>query len=136
MSLEPLRIGLLLDSDHLPAWLYTAIEGVMASSSTEMCAVVLIMDPDRKPEAGRLIPRLYSAIDEKIFVRHNNACVSRNIGPLLRSVPPMQIQSTYAGKEGSLSPEVADTIRGYKLDILVNACRGKIPAGLAGAAHY
>jgi hypothetical protein len=140
MSTQKLKLGLLLDSFEVPAWLFHALEQIANSDYAEF-AILLIKDsgPKDNPSSGlnklwknprEFAYEIFNKIDEKIFLRSPNAFESMNLQKMLAGVPVVALKPTHAGKLDGIEPEEVKAVRDFNLDILINvgfqALRGEI----------
>jgi hypothetical protein len=94
------RVGLLVDSLTAPAWMHVMIERIVRSSYAEIVVVVRDASPSKpRPPAWRralnyrnhLLYLAYRKLDRKIFQPQPDAFAPRDLGPLLQSVPVVEV---------------------------------------------
>lgn len=139
-----LRLGVLLDSDQVPAWMYHALEQVVRSGCAEFSLLVL---DDRRPPQKRTLGRLWnarhevgyrilSALDERLFPSEPDALAPRSALELLPDVPVLEVSPNQWSRSEWPGASVADKIRARGVDILVDAT-GRVPCGsILDAARY
>ncbi len=99
-SSPPLRVGVVLASERLPAWKASIIEKLLGDDSIRLEAVLLT---DEAQPARRCRPsflyRLYERLDYQIFRRrrcHRDACAKSDVTLLLKGIPRLSGSDTVA----------------------------------------
>src|SRR5215213_6364226 len=138
-----LRVGLLLDSPLMSAWAFTAVERVIRSNHAEVALVILNRSHRQSPTALKAFRqdfnhwfyRLFTIIDEKIFVRGSNASAQIDPSGIFSDVPILEVELVEECGKRSIAASDRERIKVYHLDVLVNfgsgTLRGKELASLA-----
>lgn len=99
-SSSPLRIGVVLTSEPLPAWKASILEQLLGEDSVQLDGILLL---DEAQPAGRsrpsLLYRLYERLDYQIFRRrrcHRDACAKIDVKPLLKGILRLSNSDTVA----------------------------------------
>jgi hypothetical protein len=95
MNTEKLKIGLILDSYEVPAWIYASIQQIIASGLIDICIIFIKLDVVDASTSGlsigerccKLSYKVFNIIDEKIFLKGPNALKPVNLNPLLSKTP-------------------------------------------------
>lgn len=126
MNNGKLKLGILLDSYYVPAWAYRSIERIVNSTYAEFSLIILndssnIKSRDYKvwKNKNTIIYQMFNVIDEKIFLRHQNASELMEIKELLSSVPSIKVKPIKNGNADYFEPIDIDKICGCGLDILI-----------------
>ena len=127
MNKERLRIGLLIDSYEVPAWIYYSIERVVNSDSAEILLVILNQNSfDHASRMERhlnnrkfLVYTTLSKIDETLFRQQPDAFEIKNLEELLLSVPSVSVKTLQREQSEYFPAEDIENIKDYKLDILI-----------------
>ncbi len=126
MNPGKLRLGILLDSYLIPAWVYRSIERVVNSNHVEFSLVVFNENKGVEYENNRnlknrrtIVYQIFNSIDERIFIREQYALKIMNAEKLLSGVPSIKVKPIKKGVAYYLEPADMDEIRGYGLDIIV-----------------
>jgi hypothetical protein len=119
-----LKLGILLDSYDIPAWIYRMLEQIAASNHAEILLVILNGDTRN---TSRHISRslkyavhsLFQKIDQKVFSRRPDALALRNSRHLLSTAPSLTVNPLQNGNQYTLRDSDINEIQGYRLDILI-----------------
>ena len=89
MHNQKLKLGLLLDSFDVPAWVDTVIRHVIDDNAGEFVLVVLNANSDKLQKNNRstIVYSIYNRIDEKLFTKEPNPFALKNIAELFSNVP-------------------------------------------------
>lgn len=121
MQNSKLKLGILLDSFEVPAWVYTAIQQVVDGGSGQFELVILNAD-DESPEHTCKDPWLYSIfdqVDRRLFTKEPDPFASKDARELLGQVPVLKVQPVSVENSGFLKGTDIRSIREYQLDIAV-----------------
>src|SRR5512138_477025 len=139
-----LRIGLLLDSYLLPAWMFTAIERIINSH----CAVIALVVLNRARAknysvlamfwrgCNHWLYRIFNTIDEKIFLRGPTASTQISSLGMLANVPVLAVKPIDEHGAQCFSTSDIEQIKSYQLDILVKIGFGNLRGEIAFATSY
>lgn len=121
MHTQKLKIGLLLDSFNVPAWVYSVVQRVVNGNSGKFTLVILNDDSGKsnKTKRNASIYSIFNRIDEKLFTKKPDPFAPKSIAKLLPDVPVIKVCPKQNGDVSCLSEADIITISGYKLDILI-----------------
>ena len=121
MNNQKLKLGLLLDSFDVPAWVDTVIRRIVDDNAGEFVLVVLNADPDKlqKNDGSTIVYSIYNRIDEKLFTKEPNPFALKNVAELFSDVPAIEATSIKKDNNSFLSESDVQCIKEYKLDILI-----------------
>ena len=122
------RVGLLVDSLVAPAWIQVMLERIIASSSAEI--VLIIRDgspPKPRPPAWKrllkyrhhLLYLAYRKLDRRFFRPQPDAFAVRDLGPLLSSIPTIDVVPQRTRFSDRFADEDLARIKQYDVDVLV-----------------
>ncbi len=139
-----LRIGLLLDSYRLPAWTFTAMERIRHSTHAELALVVLNHSRPRRgsswralwQDRGHWLYRLFSVIDEKLFLHGPIASGQVDSAGMLSDVPVLHVEPVDEHGEQHFSASDVERVKSFQLDILVKVGFGNLRGEILSAASY
>jgi hypothetical protein len=137
---KPLRVGLLLDSFSVPAWVAKIVQQLAEAQFVDLALVVLNHEPPKRwprfsrlraPRRHHLLFNLYRRIDERLFACEPNAFASVDIEPLLAAVPVLPaIPQRPKPYEHRFEDVTVAEIRAANLDVMLrfgfNIIRGEI----------
>lgn len=123
-----IRVGVLLSSPEVPAWIWTAIRDIAASSHAEIVAVAVTAGPRgrRRPFRG-LLRRIDELLDHRIPA-DQDAFVRKDARPLLPGVPVQRLRRR-AGAARMLGNEDVAGLQALDLDVLLWLGEGARPRG-------
>jgi hypothetical protein len=121
MCVQKLKLGLLLDSFNVPAWVYSVIQSVARGDSGIFVLVVLNEDNCKSniKKRNASIYSIFNWIDEKLFTKDPDPFASKNAAELLMNVPVIKARPKQNGNVLFLEREDVKNIRAYQLDILI-----------------
>ena len=138
MHTQKLRIGLLLDSFTVPAWIYGIIQRIVNGNSGKVTLVVL-NDNSAKPAKSKRntsIYTIYNRIDEKLFTKKPDPLNPIDATDLLTNVPVMHVLPKQNGDVSFLSVTDVENIRACQLDILIKFGFDDLLLETLNAARY
>jgi hypothetical protein len=146
MNIQKLRLGLLLDSFDIPAWLYHSLE-LIANSECAEFSLIIRNGGNQKDKSATWLPKLWrnrrefvysilNRIDERIFVRGPNAIETKNLQKLLAGVPTITLRTIRDADIEVVKPDDVKIIREYDLDILIKLGFEQLPGELITTAKY
>lgn len=129
----PLRVGILVESFHQPAWVERALGGVVSSPHADLALVVRRADPEpgqgREKDPPRLVrlwrkrrlvlPVLYARLDQRLFPLESDPFALVDIEPLLVGSPVIEVAPRETRFSDFFSDADADAIAAYRLDVAV-----------------
>jgi len=118
---RPLRVGFLLDSYRVPAWVERVLAEVVAMPEAEPALVVVDAAPARRESHPARLPyllyRLYSRLDRRLLPPPTDPFARRDVAELLAGVPSMAVRPEQTRFSDRFPDEALAEIRGYDLDI-------------------
>jgi hypothetical protein len=126
MNPSKFRLGILLDSYQIPAWIYRSIERVINLNSVEFSLIIFNENTHVQFKNSKILNntrtivyKIFNTLDEKIFNQVQNSLEIMNAKKLLSGVPVIKVKPI--NKEGNnyIKPSDIEKIRGYGVDILV-----------------
>lgn len=121
MCAQKLRVGLLLDSLNVPAWVNYVVRRIISENAGEFVLVILNSEMDSLQE-GKKRPILYSIfdwIDRKLFTKEPDPFDLNDISELLESVPVIKVLPIRKSTTSFLSEADMRDIRKHQLDVLL-----------------
>jgi hypothetical protein len=125
---ERLRIGVMLDSQVVPAWVYAILEDIQQSDYGRVELVILNAAEVRRPTLSQRLKQLpiipfilYTRIDQRLFGKKSvpNAFAPVSAEQLLNGVDVLQAVPIQKGFSDRFQPEDIAVIRGARLDVLL-----------------
>ncbi len=135
---QKLRLGLLLDSFSVPAWVQNTIQRIVNGKSGEFSLVVLNGCAGRPRESTRstFVYSVFNRIDEKLFTKAPDPFASRNVADLLSNVSVIEVTPQYKKDGWHLDEADIETIREYHLDILIKFGFDNVRCEFLDASKY
>jgi hypothetical protein len=146
MSKQKLKLGLLLDSFEVPAWLFHSLEQIAKSDYAEF-SVILISDDNRHENNSswfnklwknkrEFAYRIFNKIDEKLFLRTPNAFTEINLQKMLAGVPVLEVKTIKDENIDIIKPEDVKIVQDFHLDIIIKAGFQQLSGEIITAAKY
>jgi hypothetical protein len=123
-----LRIGLLMDSYIIPAWVHRMLEQLVDSSHSQIALIVLNDAPavPRRGFAGRVLSNwstllylAYRKLDRRLFNDGPDPFAEMDASELLQGIPVIRARPVRARYSDELTDADVDRIRGFGLDACV-----------------
>ena len=105
---NPLRVGVMLDSLTVPAWIAHVLRQLAEAPFVELALVVLNAEPRppaprfarlRSPRRHHLLFQLYARVDRRVFRRDPDAFAEVAMADELRSVPKREVVPLRPGED-------------------------------------
>jgi hypothetical protein len=121
-----LRLGILLDSYQVPAWVYSMLERIHRSDYAEI-ALVVVNDVPARPGRSissllanphHLLYGLYQKLDDRLFRPQPDAFARRDLHDFLASVPCLHVAPQRSARSDRFAPEDLGRINAQNLDVL------------------
>ncbi|MDT8441710.1 MAG: hypothetical protein RQ723_08610 [Desulfuromonadales bacterium] len=115
---QKLRIGLLLDSETVPAWQQLALRKIVESSSAELVLAVI----NGSPKGGETAPfpyRAYRWLDRKLFKATPDAFARAPLSDLLGNVERLVVTPRQTRYSDDFPADAIDQLRARNLDVLI-----------------
>jgi len=124
---KKLRLGLLLDSFEVPAWIYLMLQKIQNSDYAEINLIVLNDISNKKKgtisiikkDQGAFLYKLYKKLDKKFFYSHPNPIEIKNISQFLDKVPKIKIFPEQSKFSDWFNDDDINKIKSHDLDILI-----------------
>jgi hypothetical protein len=146
MDNQKLKLGVLLDSLFIPAWVYHSIDLLAHSAYAEFSAIILdennIINPrdhQAQKKNNHIVYSLFNAVDEKFFLKYQNAVEPKDITGLLSSVPIIHVSTVIHETSSFFQPVDLDRIRGCELDIIISVraqTSGTVQGDILSVSRY
>ena len=118
---QKLKLGILLDSLDVPAWVENSIRRVIDENAGEIVLVIMNNGLDRslKFNGSTIVYSIFNWIDEKLFTKEPNPFAPKCVAELLINVPVINATPIKKNDNWFLSEADAQNIKEYRLDILI-----------------
>jgi hypothetical protein len=142
MNRKKLKLGILLDSYDVPAWVYHFLERIANSYYAEFSLIILNGNNSKSGNSNILrnkhgiVYRVFNVIDEGIFIRVQNALEQKNSEELFSSAMVIKVIPNQKGGADCFEPSDIDQIRGYGLDILIQIGFENLKGDILAASKY
>jgi hypothetical protein len=142
MNSQKLKLGILLDSYNVPAWVYRSLERMVNSEYAEFSLVIL---NGTSPQSGNgnviknptsFVYRVFNIVDERVFLREHNALELRNIEVLLSGASVIKMTPNKSRSANYFDASDIKQILGYNLDILIQIGFEELQGEILTAAKY
>lgn len=127
--LKKLKIGVLLDSENIPAWAFSMLKKIQQSDYAEITLVVVngAFNPSSSQSYfGRILKnwqkflyKAYIEFESTLFKHRPNAFELKDASPLLADVPRVVVQPRQTQFSDYIEGSDLDSIRQYDADVLV-----------------
>lgn len=139
-----LRVGLLLDSYLLPAWIIPAIERIRLSDHAKLTLVILNQSSIKKSSSlakpwqgcSHWLYSVFDGVDQKLFIRGQNALTQIDASDILSKVPVLEVEPIGESSAQSFAALDVEQIKSYQLDILVKMGFGNLQGPVLAVASY
>ena len=121
MHTQKLKLGILLDSFDVSAWVYSVIQRIVNENSGEFVLVVLNEDTgksDRK-NINTSVYTIFNRIDEKLFTKEPDPFAQKNIAEILLDIPAIKVLPLKKDQVWNLDESDVKAIKDHQLDILI-----------------
>ena len=151
----PLRIGLMLDSFILPAWIVSIVDHILESNFTTLELIVLNGLEQNRPAGKRpplpvrawrilstpkrrskLLYNAYTKWDEKKYRRPENPLMTEDCSDRLEGIPQIVVQPQVKGFTHRFDPADVEAIRSSELDVIFRFGFNIIRGDILTAAKY
>ena len=140
----PLRVGLLVNSLLLPAWVRRIIEDIQASGHARIVLVVRKRRTAAAPSRwrrlwrhrGELVYMAYRRFDDLLFRISPDAFVEADASPLLTSCETLDVAVRETKHSDHFTPEDVEAIRSRDLDVLLRFGFRILRGPILEAARY
>ncbi len=123
MSLERIKVGLLIDSFIVPEWMYEMVKRIAESDYTAIERIIVKQYSTsygkKEKTLNNLIYRWYRKAENKLVKVRPNAFVKRNIKDLLKHIPVLEVQSSLDNGFVYFEKKNIEEINSYGLDVCI-----------------
>ena len=138
MKTQKIRLGILLDSDRIPAWQHCLIQQIMRSDVAEL-KLILIADPTDNLNLSTKPGRLYRAVaryEHRLHKAAHDACMTTNIDIMLGEFEWRHLQPEVASDLSLYKATISKEIRDHALDIIVALGAPRLIDPLSGLSKF
>lgn len=120
--MNQVRVGLLIESDVVPAWVERMLRLWSAEDRISLDVVVKLNGSEQTASAKRpsYFYTLWRKLDRRVYGRPDDLLHSVNLTPLLSGTPVIDADLVLEADMASISDETLHSIRGYDLDVLLS----------------
>jgi hypothetical protein len=144
MSGGKIKIGILLDSFEVAAWVYHSMGKVAKSEGAEIAVIILNREnpgSQRRPgeiweDKGKIVNSLYSRIDQAFFHREPDAFRLLNALELVPTVPTIEVESNQERNSVSFKLPDIEHIKSFGLDVLVYFGSSRLHGNILDTAKF
>jgi hypothetical protein len=138
MHTQKLKLGLLVDSFNVPAWVYDVIQRIENKRLSEFVLLVLNEETDKSNnnKFSTSIYSIFNRIDEKLFTKEPDPFTPKSIAEIMLNVPIIKVLPLKNGYDWVLSESDVGIIKRYKLDILIKFGFEKLSFETLNASKY
>jgi hypothetical protein len=137
---EKLKIGILLNSKNVLAWIYKVMEDIVASDYAELILIVYCNDLKRSagsPEnSGSLISRLQRKLDMLLFSRTDGYNVLKDLNQLVNGVNEIRVETIRKNETEEFALTDISAIQKYNPDIIIKFREGRLSGEILKLAKY
>lgn len=141
---QKLRIGLLIESEIIPAWSYQMLQRIARNENLE---VVLMIKHQKTPDMtesfvkktwtnkDKLLWILYSRFENKLFAPKPNAFEQKDIHNILKC-DTLNVHTERLNDADSFKIKDLESIGDYNIDVLINLCFVSLTGGILHTPKY
>jgi hypothetical protein len=118
---KKLRLGLLLDSFNVPAWVDDVIRRIVNENAGEFVLVVLNSDSGKpsKNNGSTIVYSIFDRIDRRLFTKKPDPFALKNVAGLFSHLPIFTVVPLKVNDDYFLGEPDIQVIKDYRLDILI-----------------
>jgi len=116
-----LKIGLLVDNNHVEEWFYKAVERLVECDYAEVTLIINNTTPYHDSSAEYFVYNKLRALDNKLFKQKPDAQADNGIDFLFPEVGKLDVTPIQSAYHDSLKDEDIQRIKSHGLDILVRS---------------
>lgn len=135
MSPQKIKVGLLIDSFFVPAWIQETLKRI---SESDYAAITVVVKNQNGELAFQGFPYLaynfYGKISRKYGKAKPKAFLRKNIAEQLKDIPVLNIAPVKEKDTLTFNENDINTIRIYGLDVLIKFGFGQVSGGILSAA--
>ncbi len=140
--MAPVRVGILLDDFHVPAWMHRVVEIIASLPFVRIELVIKNASPQATSAGGifalrhLLLYRIYRQIDRRLFRVGIDAFATRDLRSLLSDAETIEVVPEQSKFSDRFSAGDLARISSYKLDVLVRFGFRILRGGILTSARY
>jgi hypothetical protein len=140
----PLRVGILLDTLDVPAWVCRMLEIVQASDYARISLVIHDNSPAPKTGFFRTLHaarkiflyRLYMRLERMVRRKREDACTRRDLSPVIDGTPVLEVVPRRLKYSDIIEDEDVAKIREHDLDVILVLGFRLLKGGILQSARY
>src|SRR3954471_21309792 len=124
MPANKMKVGLMIDSFFVPAWIYETLKRIAESEYATISLVIKNQTSSSNQLQGKLYKgfhffayNFYRKIEDKYFKARPNAFLKKNISDLVKAAPVLNIQPATHKNYGHIQENDLARIKDYQLDV-------------------
>lgn len=136
-----LRIGILLNTETVPAWAKEMIVKILAIQQIDL-VLVIYNGRTGTHAAGKqrrkisFFYRLYRKLDNYFFGSDNDALIQSDISGLLTGIPAIVVTPVIENKNEYFKEEDITVVKNHNLDVLIKIGFGSLAGGITTVSKY
>jgi hypothetical protein len=142
ISEKKLKLGLLIDSILVPAWIYHSLERIANSNYAEFSLIILNAEEsvdgtkadDSSKIRNQIIYNIFNKLDKWLFLKKPNALQLKNLHEIVGDTPIIQVETIQNGSYEYFDPADINRIHEHGLDILVKLGFGNLRGDILTSA--
>ncbi len=115
---DKIRIGLLIDSFVMPAWITGMVKKITEIDKVEI-AVIIVAAPDNHHDSSGWGYRFYKGLDNILYKTYPNADQATDLYPLVKNIPQVNVSPLISEKKKEIGHDDVNIISGYHPDVLI-----------------
>ena len=139
-----IRVGIMLDTVHLPAWYYSILDSITKSDYATLELVIFPEHPRQKTTFSdnlRANPETffytaYTELENRLLGREPDAFAPIDAQKLLQNVPKIVVQPQKSAISEWIEKEDVEKIKEYQLDVILPYGFGIFKGDILDAARY
>jgi hypothetical protein len=136
-SIRTLRVGLLLESPNVPAWVWTAIREISLADEMEIVVAALAAG-ERRRLGGGALPRLLGRLDALLglgMAPEQDAFAMRDARPLLAGVPRRRLGRSRDAAGDTFAKDDVAALQALDIEVLLWFGAQELRGGILDAAR-
>lgn len=143
ISEKKLKLGLLINSILVPAWIYHSLERIAKSDFAEFSLIILnahesidgTKPKDLREKRKPALYQIFNRIDRQLFLKKPDALQPKNILEIVGDPPVIQIETIQNGNEEDFDSADILKIQEYGLDLLIKLGFGTLGGEILSTAQ-
>jgi hypothetical protein len=136
--LQKLKIGLLLGTYEIPAWILSAIRKALDNDAVEFCLIIKCNPQTMRTTFNwhHIFFNTFDKIDSLIFKRIPDAFTSCDLRELLPDAPKIEVDLVQNNEFCTIKSPALDSIKKYNLDIIIDIEFGNLQGDILYTAKH